>query len=153
MIAVDTNVLVYAHRQEMQQHHVGRRALAALAEGNEPWAIPVFVVNEFLSVVTHPRVFRSPTPAPQAAAALERLFETPTLRVLHPGERFWPLLGVAIEEGHARGDLMLDAAIVALSGARRDDDPVRRSRLSAVPVNIPATPMKSRASNAAQVYW
>ncbi len=114
MIAVDTNVLIYAHREEMEQHHAGRRALAALAEGEEPWAVPVFVVSEFLRVVTHPRVFRTPTPAPQAVAALEGLFENPTLRVLHPGERFWPLLRATIEEGHARGDLVLDAGIVAL---------------------------------------
>jgi len=92
---------------------VGRRALAALAQGDEPWAIPVFVVNGFVRVVTYPRVFRSPTPAPQPAA-LNGLFESPTLRVLHPGERFWARLGAAIEEGHSRGDLMLDAAIMAL---------------------------------------
>lgn len=114
MIAVDTNVLVYAHREDMEQHRAGRDALEALAAGDEPWAIPVFVVSEFLRVVTHPRIFPTPTPAPRAVAALDGLLGHPTLRVLHPGERFWPLLRGAVEEGGARGNLVLDAAIVAV---------------------------------------
>lgn len=114
MIAVDTNVLVYAHREEMAQHAAGRGALVTLAEGDEPWAVPVFVLNEFLRVVTHPRIFSPPTPREIAVAAVDGLLASPTLHVLYPGDRFWPLLRATIEDGHASGNLMIGAAIVAL---------------------------------------
>ena len=92
---------------------MGRRALAALAQGDEPWAIPVFVVNGFVRVVTYPRVFRSPTPAPQPAA-LNGLFESPTLRVLHPGERFWARRVPRSRRAIHAAISLLDAAIMAL---------------------------------------
>ena len=54
MIAVDTNILVYAHRAEMDLHPCAAARLTALAEGDALWALPVFCVTEFLRVVTHP---------------------------------------------------------------------------------------------------
>lgn len=114
MIAIDTNVLVYAHREEMPQHAPGLAALTALAEGDAPWALPVFVVNEFLRVVTHQRVFPTPSSRSVALGVIEALLASPTARLLHPGRRYMQLLGDALAEGDARGNLVLDAAIVAL---------------------------------------
>ena len=114
MIAVDTNVLVYAHREDMEQHDRGLQAVTALAEGNEPWGIPVFVITEFLRVVTHRRVFPIPSSQSQATAAVQALLESPTAQLLQPGPRFWPLLTQTLEDGDARGDLVLDAAIAAV---------------------------------------
>jgi predicted nucleic acid-binding protein len=62
MIAVDTNVLVYAHREELRQHRSARSKLIALAESDTPWSIPVFCIGEFVRVVTHPKVFDPPYP-------------------------------------------------------------------------------------------
>lgn len=62
MIAVDTNVLIYAHREEMPYHSQALAWLRHLAEGQEPWVTPVFCLGEFIRVVTHPRVFDPPTP-------------------------------------------------------------------------------------------
>src|SRR5262245_54159925 len=62
VIAVDTNVLVYAHRQDSEWHEPATRAVRQLAEGAAPWAIPWPCVHEFLAIATHPRIFRSPTP-------------------------------------------------------------------------------------------
>jgi len=114
VIAVDTNVLVYAHRQEMSQHDVAVAALRQLAESHEPWALPVFVIGEFLRVVTHTRIFTPASSRRQAASVVDALVASPTVRVLYPGERFWPLLDEAVEEGGASGNLVLDAEIVAL---------------------------------------
>lgn len=113
MIAVDTNILVYAHRGEMAQHSEAHDAVMALAEGDEQWGIPVLVVTQFLHVVTHPRVFSPPSPMATARATLDALLDSPTARLLLPGERHRPLLAAAIEEGGATGNLVLDAAIVA----------------------------------------
>lgn len=40
MIAVDTKVLVYAHREDSEWHTAASRKLASLAEGKAAWTIP-----------------------------------------------------------------------------------------------------------------
>ena len=40
MIAVDTNLLVYAHRRESRHHEASSSLLRGLAEGSDAWAIP-----------------------------------------------------------------------------------------------------------------
>ena len=73
MIAVDTNILVYAYRADLPFHPAAVRCLTGLAEGPSVWGIPWSCAHEFLSVVTNPRVFRIPTPAAQALAFLDVL--------------------------------------------------------------------------------
>jgi hypothetical protein len=114
VIAVDTNILVYAHREELPQHERARRRLTALAEGAARWAIPVFCLGEFIRVITHPRVFDPPYTAEEACEALGRVAESPSLVVLMPGDRFWPLLDEVIREADAVGNLVFDAQIAAL---------------------------------------
>ena len=114
MIAVDTNILVYAHRQELPQHSAARARLIRLAEGDVPWGIPVFCLGEFIRVVTHPRLFDPPHTIDEACRALERVLESPSLRILNPVERFWPLLAEAVREAEAIGNLVFDAQLAAL---------------------------------------
>lgn len=40
MIAVDANLLVYAHREDSPWHEAAYARLAEPAEGRAPWAIP-----------------------------------------------------------------------------------------------------------------
>jgi len=114
VIAVDTNILVYAHREELPQHRRARVRLTALAEGITPWAIPVFCLGEFVRVVTHPRLFDPPDTIDEACTALSRVLESPSLRILSPGGRFWPLLAEAIRAASATGNLVFDAQLAAL---------------------------------------
>jgi hypothetical protein len=65
-------------------------------------------------VITHPRLFDPPHAVAEACEALERLLGSPSLRLLLPGERFWPLLAEAARSADARGNLALDAQIAAL---------------------------------------
>lgn len=114
MIAVDTNILVYAHREELVRHADARARLVEMAEGHARWAIPIFCVGEFLRVVTHPRLFDPPFGIDEACEALGRVLASPSLVVLTPGEHFWPLLATAVRDGRAGGNLVFDAQIVAL---------------------------------------
>jgi hypothetical protein len=61
MIAVDTNVLVYAHRSDSQHHDRAVETMRFLAEGTVSWAIPWPCLHEFLAITTHPRIFDPPT--------------------------------------------------------------------------------------------
>ncbi len=62
MIAVDTNILVYAHREESPFHEKAFGCITELAEGRASWAIPWPCVHEFFSIVTHPRIYNPPSP-------------------------------------------------------------------------------------------
>jgi len=85
-----------------------------LAEGPSAWGLPVFCLEEFVRVVTHPRVLRPPSPLEEALNALEALLASPSLVVLTPGERYWPLFREASREARAAGNLVFDAQIAAL---------------------------------------
>lgn len=115
MIALDTNLLVYARREELPQHAVAHRLLTELATGDEPWALPWPCVYEFLRVVTHPRVFDPPTNVDRALEDLESLLESPSLVMLGEGPAHAAHLRHMVGGGQVRGNLVHDAHIAALA--------------------------------------
>lgn len=114
MIAVDTNLLVYAHREESPFHDTARRCMEALAHGRAAWAIPWPCLHEFLAIVTHPRIYDLPTPLPLALDQVEAWLEAPTLALLAESDLHWGELRVLIETGHIIGPHVHDARIAAL---------------------------------------
>lgn len=114
MIAVDTNVLIYAHRDGFPLHRDALGWLKHLAEGSRPWALPVFCLGEFVRIATHPRVLNPPSTIEQALAAIDDLLASPSVRVLSPGPRYPSLFAAAVRQGDARGNLAFDAQIAAL---------------------------------------
>jgi toxin-antitoxin system PIN domain toxin len=114
MIAVDTNVLVHAHRAESSRHDRARLWLRHLAEGAAPWGIPVFCIGEFVRIATHRRVFDPPSTIAQAIDAIDSLLESPSVRLLAPSGAHWPLLRAAIVAGETAGNLVFDAQIAAV---------------------------------------
>ena len=114
MIAVDTNILVYAHRADAEWHDQAARRLRALAEGRAPWAIPWPCVHEFLAIVTHPRVYDPPTPTVAALDQVDAWIESPSLVLLGEGPEHWPALRPLIAAGRVAGAKINDARIAAL---------------------------------------
>ena len=114
MIAVDTNLLVYAHRLESPFHRQAAVSVASLANGLGAWAIPWPCVHEFFSVVTNPRVFTTPTPVNVAIEAIDAWLAAPTLHLLHETNLHWRLLSESIRSGHISGPRVHDARIAAL---------------------------------------
>jgi toxin-antitoxin system PIN domain toxin len=114
MIAVDTNVLVYAHRSGSTHHDRARLWLSRLTEGAVPWALPVFCIGEFVRIATHRRVFDPPSSIPQALEAVDAILESPSVRLLAPTLLHWPLLRAAIIAGETTGNLVFDAQIAAV---------------------------------------
>jgi toxin-antitoxin system PIN domain toxin len=114
MIAVDTNVLVYAHRAEMPLHALALRRLRALVEGSAPWALPAFCIGEFVRVVTHARILRPPTTLEVALEFIARALASPAARLLVPGATFPALFAEACRDGAVQGNLAFDAQLVAV---------------------------------------
>ena len=114
MIAVDTNILVYAHFEDLPLHARAEQRLRQLAQSPDAWGLPLFCVGEFLRVVTHPRLFDNPYTPDEAAEALERLLRSPSLVLLVPTERFKAMLLSVIRELQIKGNPVFDAQIGAL---------------------------------------
>jgi hypothetical protein len=114
VIAVDTNVLVYAHVDSFPKHAAAKAELVALAEGARSWGIPAPCLVEFLRIVTHPRVLADPFSMLEATDALAALLDSPTVSVLCPAAQHWSLLRAAACEADARGNLAFDATIAAI---------------------------------------
>jgi toxin-antitoxin system PIN domain toxin len=114
VIAVDTNILVYAHRDESPFHDAASRRLAELAEGIASWAVPWPCLHEFLSVVTHPRVFAPPTPLERALDQIEAWMESPSLVLLSESGAHWATLRQMLVGGRIAGPQVHDARVAAL---------------------------------------
>jgi toxin-antitoxin system PIN domain toxin len=114
LIAVDTNVLVVAHREHFQRHREVKKALETLSERPEPWGVPVFCIGEFIRVVTHPKVFDPPTPLDRALEFIASIVEGPMVRLLAPGPRFFELFSRCARHADARANLAFDAQIAAV---------------------------------------
>ena len=82
MIAIDTNILVYAHREDSPWHEQALEQVTHLANSGNPWAIPWSSVHEFLAIVTHPKIYNPPTPLANALESMRAWQESPGLRLL-----------------------------------------------------------------------
>jgi toxin-antitoxin system PIN domain toxin len=114
LIAVDTNVLVYAHREDSPFHEAAFARLAVLAEGPATWAIPWPCVHEFMAIVTHPRIYAPPTPLAAALNQVDSWLESPTLALLGESAAHWPTLRALLSEGRIAGARVHDARVAAL---------------------------------------
>jgi len=114
MIAVDTNILVYAHREDSDFHTEALSSLLGLAEGNRQWGIPWPCVHEFISVVTHPSIYNPPTDVETALNAMEVWLESPFCRMLGEGAGYFQRLRELAEAGKVHGPMIHDARIAAL---------------------------------------
>ena len=114
MIAVDTNILVYAHRSEAPDHAAAATALRELSEGSARWAIPWPCLHEFMAVVTRPRYLRIPSTRLQACEQIEAWLESPGLTAIAESARHWITLRALIAAGNIVGNQVHDAKIAAV---------------------------------------
>lgn len=113
MIAVDTGVLVYAHREECEFHEAAVSCMTALAEGSQPWGIPVSCLHEFLAVVTSPKVFAPASTVDQAFTQIEAWLASPQASILHSGQQHLAVLSDLSRKAKLKGVQFYDARIAA----------------------------------------
>jgi toxin-antitoxin system PIN domain toxin len=114
VIAVDTNILVYAHRAESPFHAAALRAVIGLADGDAPWGLPWPCVHEFLSTVTHPKILKPPTPLEVALDTIEQWLISPSLLLLSESEGYWRHLRSVATAGRVTGPRIHDARVAAI---------------------------------------
>ena len=114
MIAVDTNILVYAHRAESAFHDAAYAGIQSLAEGARPWGIPVACLHEFLSITTNPKIFSPVSTYEQALAQVDAWLASPSVQILHSSGQHWLVLAGLARKGKLQGGQFHDARIAAL---------------------------------------
>ncbi|MGH6854208.1 MAG: TA system VapC family ribonuclease toxin [Aestuariivirga sp.] len=114
MIAVDTNILVYAHREDGAWHTEASARLRELAEGMAAWAIPWPCLHEFISIVTHPRIYKPPTPLMLALAQIDAWLESPRVVLLCEAGTYWDCLKRLALQARLAGPQIHDARVAAL---------------------------------------
>lgn len=114
MIAVDTNILVHAHRSDSEWHEQARAALERLDHRPERWAIPWPCVYEFYSIVTHRKIFDEPTPSPIAWEALAGFFSSASVILLAEDSSSFQRVRSLLHPLNLRGARIHDGRIAAI---------------------------------------
>ena len=109
MLLPDVNVLVYAHREDAAEHERYRAWLTAVMESPLAYGISDLVLSGFLRVVTHPKVFRDPSPSSAALEFVSQVRSRPNCVPVSPGPRHWGLFVDLVRASGAKGNLVPDA--------------------------------------------
>lgn len=129
MIAVDTNLLVYAHRRESMIGDTAHALMVELAEEDRIWAIPWPCCYEFLSVVTNRRIWKDEASTPeQAWGQFEAWTTSPSNRMIGETEGFSEILQRFVCRPHVVGGVVHDARIAALCVAHGVEALLTRDR-------------------------
>jgi predicted nucleic acid-binding protein len=117
MIAIDTNLLIYAHRAATAEHRRARQAIEAALNAPGGCGITMPSIAEFFSVVTHPAASGKPS-SPRAAADFLASLREAGVEELVPGPGFASrLVQVAADLGVAGARIFdLQIGICALDG-------------------------------------
>ncbi len=114
MIAVDSDILVYAHRGDAHWHDRAYACLAALADSQAPWAIPWPCIHGCLAIVTHPRIYALPTPLGKKIERIDAWPESPSVVLLCESEDHRLQLRPMFVAARVSGAQIHDAGVMAL---------------------------------------
>jgi uncharacterized protein len=122
MIAIDTNLLVYAHRRGTPEHRSARSAIERAAAGRTGWGIALPSLSEFWSIVTHPDATGGPSSPEQASGFIQALVDDGGARIWQPGSRFGERLLQSATELKISGVRIFDLqiALIALENGARE---------------------------------
>jgi toxin-antitoxin system PIN domain toxin len=115
VILVDVNIVVYAHNAGAPKHAAAKEWARNAFSGSEPVRIPWAVVHAFLRITTDPRILDHPFDLTEASAIVDAWFASPSVELIEPGPRYWPILRSLLITGNIRGPLVSDAHLAALA--------------------------------------
>jgi hypothetical protein len=114
VIAIDTNILVHAHRLESRWNERAFAKLRSLMERRALWAIPWPCIHEFVSIVTKSGMWKRPSTTAEAIAQVEVWMGSPSLALLGEADGYWSEFRPLAERAKATGGLVHDARIAAI---------------------------------------
>ena len=115
MQLIDVNILVQTHREDADQHNAIIDWLTHALSQAHGVAVSELVLSGCLRVITHPRIFKEPTPLDIALEFINDFRSRPNITILGPGEHHWPIFIDLCKRGEARDNLVPDAYHAALA--------------------------------------
>ena len=115
MYLMDVNILVYAHREDVDSHADFRYWLESVVNGKSDYGYSELVLSGFLRVVTHPKVFETPTALEDAMSFVKQIKSQQNAVRITPKERHWSIFENLISGVNAKGNLIPDAYHAALA--------------------------------------
>lgn len=114
MIAVDTNILVHAHRKDSPFHQEAAACIEELAGSRTPWALPWPCIYEFIVITTHPKIYSPPTPLEKAIDQVDAWLESESVTLLAETSGHWDAFRKMAMASRIAGPVIHDAKVAAL---------------------------------------
>jgi uncharacterized protein len=114
LIAIDTNVLAYAHRNDSPYHGNAFQVLKSLCEGRANWGIPWPCIHEFIGVVTNQKAYPPATTTAEAFAQIEAWMASDKMKLLGEGQNHFHTLKELAIAGKVQSAKIHDARIAAI---------------------------------------
>lgn len=115
MKVVDANLLLYAYNSASPFHPKAKKWVTEAFSGEEAVGLPWQVLSAFLRLVTSSKLTGISIPLAAATDIVASWLEQPNVQPLTPGPRHWPLVSQVLHDGQARGPLVTDALLAALT--------------------------------------
>ena len=115
MIVLDANILLYAYDVGAREHRAARHYFEKVLSSPAPVGLPLQSILAFLRLSTKTGALKAPYSIEEACEFVEGWFLQPQVRLLLPGEQHWRLLKEMLLKGSARGPLVTDAEIAAIT--------------------------------------
>jgi uncharacterized protein len=115
VIVLDANILLYAYDEASAYHQKARQWLEGALSDGGAIGLPWQNVAAFLRIVTNPKLPGVRFTLEEAVQIVDRWLDQPGVQLLAPGDRHWSILRQTIVEGQARGPLITDALLAALT--------------------------------------
>lgn len=111
----DVNMFIYAHREDAPHHEFYRDWLKQLLEAQTTFLYCEFVLSAFVRIVTHPKIFKPPSPIKAALEFAEQIRSSPNGVGIMPGANHWQIFSGLCTKTNASGNLIPDAYLAALA--------------------------------------
>ncbi|MFA7343324.1 MAG: type II toxin-antitoxin system VapC family toxin [Terrimicrobiaceae bacterium] len=115
MILLDVNILVHIHRQDAGRHAEIRSWIEDSLQQTAGVAVSELALSGSLRVITHPKIFKEPTPLAKALEFVEDFRGRAEVHILAPGPAHWQIFTRLCRKVEARGNQIPDAYHAALA--------------------------------------
>jgi uncharacterized protein len=114
VIAVDTNILVYSHREDSDFHAAAKDLVDSLRHQSAAWAIPWPCIHEFIGIVTRTGIYQPPTSLNQAFVTVDAWLAGGNVHLLSESPGYFDKLRELSLAAKLSGPRIHDARIAAL---------------------------------------
>lgn len=115
MVLMDVNVLVYAHREDVIDHLAYHNWLESILNGNTRFGFSELVLSGFIRIVTHPKIFETPSSLDQAITFTHQIRSSSQAMCIAPGSKHGSFFLQCMKSINATGNDVPDAYYAALA--------------------------------------